>query len=548
MNVLLVIGIIILFGTIGGRIFEKLNLPRVMGYIIIGVLFGTTFHGLLSGPVLDSFRPLINLALGIIGFMIGAEINLDRFKRYSRSIYTILFVEAFLTFFLVAIGVTLLTKKAYMGLILGALASATAPAATYNVLKEYKARGPVTMTTLSIVAMDDALALIIYAFASTFARAIITHQSISFMGIVAIPFFEITGSVTVGIVGGYLLHKVVLRTRDKEKILPYALGTIILVVGLSIFLKIDPILASMILGATASNLQLKASSEQEMFELIKRFSPPIFILFFVLVGAQLDARILVRPGVLLLAFVYIACRSIGKVAGASVGGKLSKAKATVSKYTGFCLFDQAGVAVGLALAAYHSFSLMGDGPRAVGLLIVNIITATTFLLQLVAPPMIKYGIKKADEMFRDVTAEDIIATHKVDEVMDTDFLVIKENNNIHQIIELMKKSDAYIYPIVGMDEKYIGVTSLGEIRDAFYEEQLDQLILAGDIVREMDSVVYLGQQLNDAMEIFRSRKTDYIPVLKDKDSRLLVGKLEYKRLMDYITKEVLFRQQELEVE
>jgi CBS domain-containing protein len=132
--------------------------------------------------------------------------------------------------------------------------------------------------------------------------------------------------------------------------------------------------------------------------------------------------------------------------------------------------------------------------------------------------------------------------------MDTDFLVIKENNNIHQIIELMKKSDAYIYPIVGMDEKYIGVTSLGEIRDAFYEEQLDQLILAGDIVREMDSVVYLGQQLNDAMEIFRSRKTDYIPVLKDKDSRLLVGKLEYKRLMDYITKEVLFRQQELEVE
>ncbi|MGD2278759.1 MAG: cation:proton antiporter, partial [Candidatus Omnitrophota bacterium] len=139
MNVLLVIGIIILFGTIGGRIFEKLNLPRVMGYIIIGVLFGTTFHGLLSGPVLDSFRPLINLALGIIGFMIGAEINLDRFKRYSRSIYTILFVEAFLTFFLVAIGVTLLTKKAYMGLILGALASATAPAATYNVLKEYKA-------------------------------------------------------------------------------------------------------------------------------------------------------------------------------------------------------------------------------------------------------------------------------------------------------------------------------------------------------------------------------------------------------------------------
>jgi predicted transcriptional regulator len=160
--------------------------------------------------------------------------------------------------------------------------------------------------------------------------------------------------------------------------------------------------------------------------------------------------------------------------------------------------------------------------------------------------MIKIGIKKADEMYRDVTAEDIIETHKVDDVMDSDFLAIKENNNLHQIIEVMKKSDSYNFPIVSMTDKFMGITTLGEIRDTFYEEQMDQLILAGDIVREIDTVVYLGQDLKEAMAIFRTRKTDYIPVLENAETRKLVGQLEYKKLMDFITKEVIFRQQELE--
>jgi Kef-type K+ transport system membrane component KefB/predicted transcriptional regulator len=546
MNTLLVIGIIILLGTIGGRLFQKFNLPRVTGYIIIGVLFGKSFHGFLSGPVLDSFAPLISLSLGIIGFMIGAELNLEKFKRYSRSIYTILFVEVFLTFFLVGAGVTFLTGKVYMGLILGALAAATAPAATYNVLKEYKARGPVTTTTLSIVALDDGLALIIYGFASAFARSLISQENIFFIGTMARPIFEIASSVALGAIGGYVLHKIVLGSRDKERILPYTLGIIILVVGASIFFKIDSILASMVLGAVAANLQSKSSGDKEMFDLIKKFSVPIFVLFFVLVGARLDARILMKAGVLILALVYIISRSIGKVAGAHIGGKLSGAKETVTKYMGFCLFDQAGVAVGLAIAVYSTFSRMGPEANAAGILILNIITATTFLLQLVAPPMIKLGIKKADEMFRDVTEEDIIDTHKVDDVMDIDFLVIKENNNIHQIIEVMKKSDSYNFPIVDMNEKFMGITTLGEIRDTFYEEQMDQLILAGDIVREIDTIVYLGQDLKEAVDIFRAKKVNYIPVLENKETRKLVGQLEYRRLMDFITKEVLLRQQELE--
>ena len=544
MNILLVIGIIILLGTIGGRIFRKLNLPQVTGYIIIGLLVGETFKGFLSGPIIDSFRPLTSLALGVIGFMIGAELNLDRFKRYSKSIYTILLVETFLTFFLVAVVSTLITGKIYLGLILGALSSATAPAATYSVLGEYKARGPVTMTTLSIVALDDALALLIYGFASVFARSLLVHETISFTGTMMMPLIQIIGSIFIGALAGFTLHKIVPRTREKDRILPLVLGTILMVVGVSIFLKVDPILASMVLGAVVSNLQ--PAEHREMFDLIKKFSPPIFILFFVLVGARLDARILAEKGIIFLALAYILSRSVGKVVGAYIGGKLSGAKDTVTKYLGFCLFDQAGVAVGLAIATFYMFSAIGGEAQVAGLTILSIITATTFILQLIAPPMIKYGIKKADEINRNVTEEDIVEKYTVRDVMEEDFFTIRENNNLHQIIESMKKSDAYNFPVVSMDGDFLGLISLGEMRDTFYEEQMDNLILAGDIYREADTIAYAGQDLKDAMDMFDRKKVGYIPVVEKAGSRRLVGQLQYKKLIDRLAKEVLSRQQELE--
>ncbi|MFH1847147.1 MAG: cation:proton antiporter [Candidatus Omnitrophota bacterium] len=544
MNILLVIGIVILIGIIGGKIFNKLRLPQVMGYIIIGLFLGESVHGFLSGPMMETFTPIINLALGIIGFMIGAEIRFDRFKRYSRSIYTILFVEAFLTFFLVAGVVLAITGKFYIALILGALASATAPAATYSVLSEFKARGPVTTTALSIVALDDALALLIYGFAGTFARSLIIHSKVSFVGTMLIPLLHIMISVTIGIAAGWILYKVASKTRDKEKILPCALGTIIFVVGLAMYFKVDPILASMVLGTMAANLQ--ASEKNEMFDLIKKFSAPIFILFFVLVGARLDARILIKGGVFLLAVAYIVSRSVGKMAGAYIGGKLSGAKPTVTKYLGFCLFDQAGVAVGLAIAVFNSFSILGGDARFAGLMIINIITATTFLLQLVAPLMIEYGIKKADEVNRNVTEDDVIAKYKVRDIMEEDFFSIKENYNLRQIIDVMKESEAYEFPVISMDGKFKGIISLGEMRDTFNERQLDKLVLAGDLVQDVEIVAYANQELSGIMDIFKSKSIDYIPVLKKKGSKVLVGQLKYRSLMDYISKQVFLRQHELE--
>ena len=544
MNLLLILGIIILLGTVSGRIFKKINLPQITGYIIIGLLIGESFHGFLSGPIMDSFGPLISLALGIIGFMIGAELNFARFKRYSRSIYTILIVETFLTFFCVGGAAFLITGKLYIGLILGALSSATAPAATYAVLGEYKARGPVTMSTLSIVALDDALALLIYGFAIVFAKALIMQQKSSLLVMFVAPALQITISVLIGAVSGVLLHWIVSKIKDRDYILPVALGTILLVVGISIFLRVDPILASMVLGILASNLQ--KTEQRDMFDVIKKFSPPIFILFFVLVGARLDAAILMRKGILLLAVVYIISRSVGKLMGAYIGGKLSGAPPTVTKFLGFCLFDQAGVAVGLSIAAYQTLDLLGDEARMAGLMIISLITATTFILQLVAPTMIKFGISRADEVNRNITEDDVIDKYKVKDVMEEDFFVLKENNNLHQIIDTMKKSDAYVFPVVSMAGDFLGLINLGEMRDTFYEEQMDNLILAGDIYQAADYVMYADQNLREAIDIFNKKKIEYMPVLEKDGGDKIVGQLQYKKVMDYISKEVLLRQSELE--
>jgi Kef-type K+ transport system membrane component KefB/predicted transcriptional regulator len=453
-------------------------------------------------------------------------------------------VESFLTFFLVTFATTLLTGKFYVGLILGALSSATAPAATYSVLGEYKARGPVTLTTLSIVALDDALALMIYGFASVFARYLILHTGFSFTSTLGLPLAEIASSITLGVLSGIALNFILSRTRQRENILPLMLGTIILIVGISVFLDIDLILASMVLGAVAANLQ--PAQNREMFDVIKKFSPPIFILFFVLVGARLDASILVKEGIFLLAIIYILSRSAGKMIGAYVGGKLSGAANSVTKYLGFCLMDQAGVAVGLSIAAYNSFDAMGGEYRVVGITILSIITATTFILQMISPPMIKYGIRKADEMFRNVTEEDVVASHRVAEVMNEEFFVIKENYTLPRIIDIMKRVDSYHFPVVNMNGEFIGVISLGEIRDTFNEEQMSQLILAGDIVMDVDTIAYAGQDLKEVMEVFDRKKIGYIPVMSEKGSKKIVGELKYRQVRDYITKELLLRQQGLE--
>ncbi|MFA7677791.1 MAG: cation:proton antiporter, partial [Candidatus Omnitrophota bacterium] len=415
MDVILLSGIAIFLGTLGGKLFQRLKIPQVVGYIVIGVLMGKSVFGILSSSNTEIFNPIVNIALGLIGFRIGAELKGEVFRKYGRSIYTILFSEGMLAFIVVTALVTFVTKELYLGLLLGAIASATAPAATTDVLWEYKARGPLTTTLFAIVALDDALSLIIYGFASVFAKSILVEADFTLLQGIVMPLFDLVKSCFLGACCGFVLSWLLKHIKDKERVFPFSIATIIFAVGAAIFLKLDFILSTMMLGAVFANLSPQIS--RKVFDDIERFSPPIYVLFFVLVGARLEIKLFLNISIAMLAVAYLIGRTAGKVAGACLGAFISKAKKSVTKYLGLCLFSQAGVAIGLAMVIYHNFSLLGPEGERVGLLVLNIITATTFVVQIIGPTCVKFAVTKADEAWRNVTEDDIIESSRVGDFM-----------------------------------------------------------------------------------------------------------------------------------
>lgn len=393
-NLVLLLGISVLLGLFGAKLFEWLKIPRVVGYIIIGLLLGDSFTHIIPLDLVRALSPLTNLALALIGLMVGGELKKSVFQRFGRQMFAILCAEGLAAFGLVALLVSLFSGKLYLGLVLGALASATAPAATVDVLWEYKSRGPLTTTILGIVALDDGLALILFGFAIAFARVLLEGGALSWSNGVGQPLLEIFGSLGLGLAVGWGMTFVLRRVQDKEDLLPLVLGAVLLIGGLVHLLDLSLILAAMALGVTLANLA--PNSSRRAFETVQEFALPIYILFFVLVGARLQIGLLPQMG--LLGLLYVLGRTAGKMGGVWLGGTLSNAPPSVRKYLGYALFSQAGVAVGLALAVAQEFSQSTPAAQEMGTFVVNVIAATTFLVQIIGPPFVKFAISRAGEI------------------------------------------------------------------------------------------------------------------------------------------------------
>ena len=397
MKILLLIGIVLFAGLLTGRVFERLGIPQVVGYIVFGILIGDSFSGILGRDLLDHLTPLTSLALALIGFMVGGELKHSVFRKYGKQFFSILFSEGLTAMFLVALLVTVYTKDLALGLLLGALSSATAPAATVDVLWEYHSKGPLTTTILAIVALDDGLSLILYGFALAFADVIASGSGLSFEMMIIKPLTEIALSLRIGIAAGFLLDRILVRIKNKDDRLVICLGTLVLAAGASESLDLSLILTSMTMGLYLTNIH--PHRNEAVFETIKAFAPPVYILFFVFVGARLQIGLLKEMGI--IGILYVLGRTAGKWTGAYFGATLSRAPDAVRKYLGFALFSQAGVAVGLALDAYQHFQSMGARGVEMGSTIINIIAATTFLVQIIGPPSVKFAISRAGEITRE---------------------------------------------------------------------------------------------------------------------------------------------------
>lgn len=393
MDAIFLIGLAILAGFAISRLARLIHLPQVVGYVAAGILIGPGLH--LVGEAQACATELISaVALGFIGFAIGAELRIDIFRRLGKSILWITWIQCLGAFIIVALGVFLLSRDAALALIIGAVSSATAPAATVAVLREYRARGTLTTTLYAVIGLDDAAALIIYGFSLPIAKLLIGGgPNLSFFGAIFTPFKEIFLSIFLGLAVGLMAALLVRRMRNPEELLVLAIGAILITSGICRIVELSLILANMTLGVVLINASPAAG--RRLLNTVNTFTPPIYILFFVLVGAKLAPSRLGEIGVIGVAYIFL--RTIGKWGGSYIGARISHAAAVVRRYLGLGLFTQAGVAMGLALMAVHDFAAFGPAGVELGIKVINITVATTFLFELIGPPCVRYVLLKSGE-------------------------------------------------------------------------------------------------------------------------------------------------------
>jgi Kef-type K+ transport system membrane component KefB len=474
--------------------------------------------------------------------MIGGELKYELFKKYGKQFIIILFAEGLSAFVMVAVLTTIVAalftgdwhSSLAFGLVLGAISSATAPAATVDVLWEYKTRGILTRTILAIVALDDGLALFLYGFASSVSSRLAGLKESGLLSTLILPFWEIVGGIALGLLVGFLLIFVLKYTNDQSKILAFSIASILLVIGASMTLKVASILAAMVFGALLSNIRPRRS--QPVFNLVQSFSTPVYVLFFVLAGARLQISN-IPIWVLFVALVYVLGRSLGKISGSWFGAYISNSPSTVRKYLGICLFSQAGVAIGLSILA--SEQLGGSFGEA----IILIITSTTFLVQVIGPPLVKVGVTKAGEVGLNVTEQDLIQTYHVADIVDTKVPVIYAGMSLREVITVVSSTDGFYYPVVNNAKELIGAITLTGIKNTFATQELNEWLVALDIMEPVIAKLTPDMQLSEAFEKTNQLIIEYLPVVVSQKDDKFHGLLDCRAVRRQLSAEVFSRQQ-----
>lgn len=537
MPVILLIGIAILGGTVGARIIQKLHIPQIVGYVTVGIILGPLLH-IISPQEINILEPFNLFALGIIGFLIGGELKRDVFTRFGRQVFTILLFEGGVAFLLVLVLCFIALQYFYdwqialaVAVVFGAICSATDPASTINVLWEYRTRGPLTTMLTAIVALDDALALVLYISSVSLAVFLTGQKEAGLASLMFHSFYEVAASLALGAAAGFMMRWVVMLTDDDEKTLIAATGIVVLTVGLAITVKLDVILSSMTAGVLLINLSPRRSVRT--FELIRRFSPPIYVLFFVVIGARLS--ISMTGKVWLLAVTYLIGNTIGKTTGSYLGAAYSKAVPAIRRYMGFCLYQQGTIAVALLIMASHRFE--GE----IRDMMLSVIIAGVFVLQLIGPIFVRIGIKKAGEVGLNVTEEDLIKTYKVKDVMDTAPTTITQDLSLQQILEAFSASESIYYPVIDAQSRLIGIITIQDIKEMFANREFAGWLLACDVAEPVLDRTTPDKPLEEAIEQMKRYNLEDIPVVGGDDSDKLVGVLDYRKVLRKISAEVLHR-------
>lgn len=386
MHTLLIIALVMIAGLLFTRVVKLVQLPNVTGYLIAGLLIGPYCFRLVSAEALESLDIITVAALGFIAFSIGSEFKLSHLRAIGGKILVITACEALGAVILVDVVVIALGFPVPMALCLGAIAAATAPAATLLVVRQYHAKGELTSTLLPVVAMDDAIGLMAYALSVSAAKMIQNGETFNFMATVVSPLLEILLSLGAGAVIGAVVALSNRFFQSRASRLTISIAAVLLGVGIAQQFELSHLLLCMAIGATYVNLRDDAIDTLEHAD---AWTPPLFMLFFVLSGAELNVSVLPSLGV--IGVVYILTRVVGKYFGAFIGCTISKTSHKIRKYLGLSLIPQAGVAIGISQLVVKELPQYGASIQAV-------ILCATLIYELVGPVITKYSLTKAGEI------------------------------------------------------------------------------------------------------------------------------------------------------
>ncbi len=375
-----------IIGLIMTRLMKLLGLPNVTAYIVAGLLVGPFCFKLIPSDLLEGFEIITTVALGFIAFSIGGEFKLNHMKSIGRNVLVITFMQAFITTILVDAVLLIFGFDVPIAITLGAIAAATAPAATLMVVRQYNAKGPVTDTLLPVVAGDDAIGLIIFSLSLSIARALSMKESLTFTNAFLNPLWEIFLSLIVGAIIGFLLSLSMKLFKSRANRISLIIASIFGCVALSQLFNLSSLLACMMIGAMYANICHDIEPVMESYD---RWTPPLFLLFFVISGAELDISLIISVGA--MGIIYLITRSLGKYLGAMIGAHIVNADKNIKKYLGLTLLPQAGVAVGMAQIAITALPAYGASIR-------TIVLCATLIYELIGPIITKAALTKAGEI------------------------------------------------------------------------------------------------------------------------------------------------------
>lgn len=404
-NVVLTIAIALVLGLLSTRLMKVIGLPNVTGYLIVGLIIGPYMLGIIDEPTLNSLGIVSSLALGFIAFSIGVEFKIRHIKEIGKSAITITMFQALLATLFVDVALLIaIPSMPAEAIVLGAIATATAPAATLMVVRQYKAKGIVTGTLLPVVALDDAVGLVVFAISNSIALSMLSGASLTVLNLVVWPLLEIIVSLAVGAIIGGLLSLVPTFFKSRDNRLIATIIAVFACIGIcEVFTQLNSsgvmpfalsdLLVCMMAGAVFVNLRVES---EKIMEGTDRWTPVVFMLFFIISGAELNILSLGNLQIVLILVIYLIARCAGKYVGSFVGAVVTKADKNVRNYLGITLWPQAGVAIGMATLCKKEFAAAGFDE--VGSAIVTITMCAVLVYELFGPVFTKIALAKAGEI------------------------------------------------------------------------------------------------------------------------------------------------------